>query len=165
MEGGGFLSGIIQCQLASIHNQRQSCWDISENKTIHIPPPPLNSKLGCLLFSTGSLNSGTTLHGMMDGLGGGREKVLFPPFEVSKMSERPYVTDCRSPNSFTTAQAKTRVNKKSSVQHMLKNLTFFSRFSCRIVCPWCFSGVDRWLASWWMCTPSWLACTTNLLHW
>ena len=133
MEGGGFLSRIIQCQLASIHNQRQRV--ISENKTIRIPPPPLNSKLGCLLFSTGSLNSGTTLHGMMDGLGGGREKALFPPFEVSKMSERPYVTDCRSPNSFTTAQAKTRVNKKSSAQHMLKNLTFFSRFSCRIVCP------------------------------
>ena len=27
------------------------------------PSPPLHSKLGCLLFSTGSSNSGTTLHG------------------------------------------------------------------------------------------------------
>ena len=31
--------------------------------SIHNPPPPLHSKLGCLLFSTGSSNSGTTLHG------------------------------------------------------------------------------------------------------
>ena len=33
-----------------------------ENKTIHTPPPtvPLHSKLGCWLFSTGSLNSRTT---------------------------------------------------------------------------------------------------------
>ena len=40
----------------------------SGNKTIHIPPHPFYSKLGCftvgcLLFSTGSLNSGTTLDG------------------------------------------------------------------------------------------------------
>ena len=93
MEGGGFLSGIIQCQLASIHNQRQSCWDISENKTIHIPPPPLNSKLGCLLFSTGSLNSGTTLHGMMDGLGGGGggggRKLYFPLLKSVKCQKGP----------------------------------------------------------------------------
>ena len=37
----------------------------SKNRTIH-PPPPLflfHRKLGCLLFSTGSLNSGTTSHG------------------------------------------------------------------------------------------------------
>ena len=34
----------------------------TENKRIHTPPPPLHSKLGCLLFSIGSSNSGTTLH-------------------------------------------------------------------------------------------------------
>ena len=42
-------------------------------------PCPLHSKLGCLLFSIGSSNIGTTLHGEN---GGG--KPIFPPFEVSK---------------------------------------------------------------------------------
>ena len=42
-------------------------------------PCHLLSKLGRLLFSIGSSNSGTTLHG---GDGGG--KAIFPPFEVSK---------------------------------------------------------------------------------
>ena len=42
-------------------------------------PCPLHSKLGCLLFSKGSSNTGTTLHG---GDGGG--KVIFRSFEVSK---------------------------------------------------------------------------------
>ena len=54
----------------------------SENKRINTPPPPLHSKLGCLLFSIGSSNSGTTLHG-----GDGGEKGLFSPFEVGKTSE------------------------------------------------------------------------------
>ena len=40
---------------------------------------PLHSKLGCLLFSLGSSNIGTTLHG---GDGGG--KGMFPAFEVSE---------------------------------------------------------------------------------
>ena len=35
-------------------------------------------KVGCLLFSIGSSNSGTTLHG-----GDGEGKAIFPPFEVS----------------------------------------------------------------------------------
>ena len=43
----------------------------SENKRIHTPP--LHSKLGCLLFSIGSSNGGTKLHG---GDGGG--KAFFP---------------------------------------------------------------------------------------
>ena len=47
-------------------------------------PCPLHSKLGCLLFSIGSSNFGTTLHG---GEGGG--KAIFPPFEVSKTSKSP----------------------------------------------------------------------------
>ena len=34
-----------------------------DNKKIHIPSPPLYSKLGCLLFFTSNSNSGTTLHG------------------------------------------------------------------------------------------------------
>ena len=33
----------------------------SENKAIHTHPSLLHSKLGCLLFSTSSLNSDTTL--------------------------------------------------------------------------------------------------------
>ena len=43
--------------------------------------PTLHSKLGCLLFSIGSSNSGTTLHG---GDGGGKALHVFSRFEVSK---------------------------------------------------------------------------------
>ena len=56
----------------------------SENKTIHSPPPPLHSKLACLLFSSGSLGSSTTLHG--DDGGG---KALFPPFKLAKLQRGP----------------------------------------------------------------------------
>ena len=52
----------------------------SENKRNYTPP--LQSKLRCLLFSTGSSNSGTTLHG---GDGGG--KAIFSPFEVRNTSK------------------------------------------------------------------------------
>ena len=55
---------------------------MSVNKTIHTPAPS-HSKLGCLLFSTGSLNSSTTLLG-----GGGGEvrkrESFISPFEVGK---------------------------------------------------------------------------------
>ena len=54
----------------------------SENKRINTPPTPLHSKMGCLLFSIGSSNRGTTLHG---GVGG--RKALFSAFEVGKTSE------------------------------------------------------------------------------
>ena len=53
------------------------------------PPSPLHSKLGCLFFSIGSSNCGITLHG---GDGGG--KALFPPLEVSKVSESPSRAKC-----------------------------------------------------------------------
>ena len=43
--------------------------------------PTLHSKLGCLLFSIGSSNSGTTLHGKD---GGGKALHVFSRFEVSK---------------------------------------------------------------------------------
>ena len=52
-----------------------------ENKTIHTPPPPLHSKLGCLLISTGRLNSCTTLHG------GARESFIFPFLIWQKVRE------------------------------------------------------------------------------
>ena len=62
----------------------------SENKRIHTPlPPPLYSKVVCLLFSMGSSNSGTTFRG---GDGGGKD--LFSPCEVSKTSEIPYRAKC-----------------------------------------------------------------------
>ena len=61
----------------------------------------VNCKVGCLLFSTGSWNSGTTLHG------GGREgKALFSFFYAGKASETGplgqsvstnFVADCRQP--------------------------------------------------------------------
>ena len=63
----------------------------SENKTIQPPISFLNSKLGHLFFSTGSLNSSTTMHG---GDGGG--KGIFFPFEVYKASERPLSAKCLS---------------------------------------------------------------------
>ena len=61
------------------YSWQQHCWDIvlgvtSENTTIHTPPPPFHLKLGGLLFSTGSLKSGTTLLGR-----GGGGKALFSP--------------------------------------------------------------------------------------
>ena len=53
----------------------------SENKRICTPLPcPCRSKLGCLLFSIGSLNIGTTLHG-----GDEEGKAILPPVEFSKM--------------------------------------------------------------------------------
>ena len=69
----------------------------TENKRIHTPPPPLHSKLGCLLFSIGSSNSGTTLHG---GDGGG--KALFPLLEVSKASESPLGRSVSTTCNFVT---------------------------------------------------------------
>ena len=56
-------------------------------------PCPLHSKLGCFLFSKGSSNSGTTLHG---GDGGGN--AIFSPFEVRKTSKSPFRAKCL--NSF-----------------------------------------------------------------
>ena len=54
------------------------CTQIGQLQRTH-HSPPLHPKLGCLLFSIGSLNSGTTLHW---GDGGG--KALFPLLEVRK---------------------------------------------------------------------------------
>ena len=84
-------------------NRRQNCGDIVlkqvnfTNKTIHTPPPPLHSKLGCLLFSKGSSNSGTTLHG-----GEGKKELYFPLLRSVKRQKVPlgrsistnFVADC-----------------------------------------------------------------------
>ena len=68
-------------------NRRQNCCrTISGNKRIYTPPPPLHSKLGCLLFSAGSTNNGTTLHGED---GGGQAL-------VSEMSKNPFQVKCLS---------------------------------------------------------------------
>ena len=53
------------------------------------PCTPLHLKLECLLFSKGSLNSLTTLHG---GDGGG--KAIFSSFEVRKTSKSPFRVKC-----------------------------------------------------------------------
>ena len=71
---------------------------MSVNKTIHTPPP-LSFKvvlLGCLLLSTGSLNSSTTLHGGGGGGGGGGRKreSFISPFEVGK-KHTDFLTDYR----------------------------------------------------------------------
>ena len=57
----------------------------SENKRIHTPA--LHSKLGCLLFSKGSSNSGTTLYEGDGGGGGG--KSFFSPFWSQKNVKKP----------------------------------------------------------------------------
>ena len=57
-------------------SQDNPLWRTKESAPL---PCPLHSKLGCLLFSIGSLNIGTTLRG---GDGGG--KAIFPRFEVRK---------------------------------------------------------------------------------
>ena len=62
----------------------------SKNKTIQTPPPPLLKRLGCLLFSTGSLNRGTILHGGDHGEG----KALISLFEVSEEKKRPFKAKC-----------------------------------------------------------------------
>ena len=54
-------------------------------ESTHPPSPPLHSKLGCSLFSTGSSNSGTILYGRD---GGGKA------LEVSKTSETPFWAKC-----------------------------------------------------------------------
>ena len=61
----------------------------SGNKRIHTPPPPLHSKLGCLLSSIGSLNSEKNIAWR----GWGR-KSFISPFEVSKTSESPLRAKC-----------------------------------------------------------------------
>ena len=68
------------CWSHLLQSATKYCWDI---KTTHAPPPPFYSKLGCLLFSTGSSNSSTAA---WRGWGG---KALFPPCESSKKSENP----------------------------------------------------------------------------
>ena len=64
----------------------------SEDKRISTPLPcPLHLKLGCLLFSIGSSNGSTTLHG-----GSGGWKAKFFPSEVRKTSKSPLRAKCRS---------------------------------------------------------------------
>ena len=80
----------------------------SENKTVHtsFPYQTLHSKLACLLFSTSSSNSSTTLHG-----GSGGRKALFSPFEVVKLQKGTlgqsvstyFVTDSLNQNVGTVA--------------------------------------------------------------
>ena len=61
----------------------------SENKRIHIPPMSLHSKLECLLFSMGRLNSGTTLH-----RGDGEEKLYFPILKSVKRKKGQFRAKC-----------------------------------------------------------------------
>ena len=60
----------------------------SKNKTIHTHPSLLHSKLGCLLFSTSSLN---TWHNITYG---GYGKASFFSFGVGEMSERSFREKC-----------------------------------------------------------------------
>ena len=58
----------------------------SENTPIHAPPPlPSILRQGVCCLLQVSSNSNTILHS-----GDGGRKALFSPFEVGKMSERPF---------------------------------------------------------------------------
>ena len=78
-EGGTYRSKFNSGWNFLTYSRLQNSWDNSirvqrvttESKRIHTPPPPLHSKLWCLLFSIGSLG----------------KKALFSPLEVSKESE------------------------------------------------------------------------------
>ena len=61
----------------------------SENKRIHTPPMSLHSKLECLLFSIGRLNSGTTLH-----RGDGEEKLYFHILKSVKRKKGQFRAKC-----------------------------------------------------------------------
>ena len=61
----------------------------SDNQTIHAS---LHLKLGCLLFPTGSLKSGTTLQEW----GVGEGKLSFSPFEVSEMTSNEGAYDLKT---------------------------------------------------------------------
>ena len=52
------------------------------------PSPPLHSKLGSLLFPSGSSNSGATLH---EGVGREKAFILLINLQLAKTSERPPV--------------------------------------------------------------------------
>ena len=61
-------------------------------QTAPLPPPPLDSSLGCWLFPTVlSSNTSTKLHG-----GGRGGKATFFSFEVSKMPEALKRENCRN---------------------------------------------------------------------
>ena len=85
------------------------------------PPPLLHSKLGCLSFSTSSLNSGTTLHG-----GYGEGKALFLSFEVGKMSERSFREECLNYN-FVTNVANSHSASKHSFNLLISRHSSFLR--------------------------------------
>ena len=82
------------------HNRWKFCWDIllsredfKERKNSTPLPCPLHSMLGCLLFSWGSSNSGTTLHGGGVVRGWGRKSYIFP-FWSQEMSKIPFRAKC-----------------------------------------------------------------------
>jgi len=89
-----YLEWLRICRIATISDKivetLNSSRVTSENKTIHTPPPPLLKRLGCLLFSTGSSNRGTTLHGGDHGEG----KALFSLIEVGQEKKRAFKVKC-----------------------------------------------------------------------
>ena len=70
----------LQSATKSLRHYTQIGWLQGTKESIPLLAT-LHSKLGCLLFSIGSSNSGTTLHG---GDGGGKALHAFSRFEVSE---------------------------------------------------------------------------------
>ena len=64
-----------------------------------IPTSPLLSKLVCILFSTGSSNSGATLHGGEGGGGVGEGQLYFLHFKLAKR-QRGSLGQCRTNFAF-----------------------------------------------------------------
>ena len=74
------LVGLLQSATKFLRHCTQIVWgNFREQKNPHPSPVPFIQSWGGLLFSIGSSNSGTTLHG-----GDGEEKLYSPLIEVSK---------------------------------------------------------------------------------
>ena len=139
----------------------KACWDtflkwgnLGEQNNPHPSPPPHIQSWGCLLFSTGSWNSGTTLHG------GGREgKALFFFFKFAKRQRGPlgqsvstnFVTNIIVDNQGTCENKSCMKKKRPLLLHLKKNNLL----------PWVNSSVndqlvpEQWRKHFW---------TTLLLH-
>ena len=89
----------LQSATKSLRHCTQTGWLQGTKESIPLFPT-LHSKLGCLLFSIGSSNSSTTLHG---GDGGGKALHVFSRFEVRKGRFRQFDFFLTSITLYTTS--------------------------------------------------------------
>ena len=92
---------MLRMRLQNIFETRSSNGATSENKTIHMPPFSLHSKMGCFLQVTLTV----TQHCMEWG-GGGNRKIPFSPLSLDRLNVQKvflgqgvslnFVADCKS---------------------------------------------------------------------